>query len=203
MKSSLIAFWRENKIIHSEKLLEVFRKVPREKFILEDYKEQAYADIALPLIKWQTISQPTTVMLMTQALDIKPDNKVLEIGTGSGYQAAILSYLAKEVITTEIVPELVEYAKKNLKSYKNVKIIKAKEDSLGYPTEAPYDRIIVTAASPKIPKILLNQLKENGIMVIPVGKDSQEMLVIKKEKELKIKKLGSFIFVPLKGKYGF
>ncbi len=203
MKSSLISFWKENKIIHSEKLLEAFRKVPREKFILKEYKEQAYEDIALPLIKGQTISQPTTIMLMTQALDIKQDNKVLEIGSGSGYQAAILSYLAKDVITTEIIPELFEYAKKNLKSYKNVKVIKAEENLLGYPKESPYDRIIVTAASPDIPKTLLEQLKSGGILVIPVGKFSQEMLVIKKEKELKIKNLGSFVFVPLKGKYGF
>ena len=166
MKSSLISFWKENKIIHSEKLLEAFRKVPREKFILKEYKEQAYEDIALPLIKGQTISQPTTIMLMTQALDIKQDNKVLEIGSGSGYQAAILSYLAKDVITTEIIPELFEYAKKNLKSYKNVKVIKAEENLLGYPKESPYDRIIVTAASPDIPKTLLEQLKSGGILVI-------------------------------------
>jgi len=203
MKSSLIEFWRENKIIHSEKLLEAFRKVPREKFILEDYKDQAYADIALPLTKGQTISQPTTVMLMTQALDVNSDNKVLEVGTGSGYQAAILSYLAKEIITTEIVPEMVSFAKKNLKSYKNVKIIKAKENELGYKKEAPYDRIIVTAASPEIPKVLLEQLKPRGIMVVPVGKYSQKMLVIKKDKELKINNLGEFMFVPLKGKFGF
>lgn len=203
-KKILLDYWKQNKIIHSEKLLDAFRKVPREEFVLKEYRNQAYEDIALPIIKGQTISQPTTVMLMTQVLDVKPSDKVLEIGAGSGYQAAILSYLAKEVITTEIIPELVEYAKKNLKGYSNVKIIQANEHEIGYEKEAPYDRIIVTAASPEIPKRLLEQLKENGLMIIPVGeKFTQEMLLIKKEKPLQIKNLGGFVFVPLKGKYGF
>ena len=206
MKQSLIHFWEENKIITSKKLIEVFKKVPRENFILKEYLNQAYADIPLPILEGQTISQPTTIMLMTQALEVKPRQKILEIGSGSGYQAAILSELVGKkgkIYTTEIIPSLVEFAKNNLKNYKNVKVIQAKHDELGYENEKPYDAIIITAASPRIPPPLIEQLKLHGILVAPVGKFSQEMLVIKKEKELEIKNLGSFVFVPLRGKYGF
>lgn len=206
MKQALLNFWKESKLIKSKKLLEAFKEVPRENFILPEYYNQAYADIPLPILSGQTISQPTTIMIMTQALEVEQKQKILEIGTGSGYQAAILSELVGKkgkVITTEIIPELVEFAKKNLKNYKNVQVIKAEHEELGYEREKPYDRIIATAACPEIPEKLIEQLKPRGILVAPVGKFTQEMLVIKKEKQLKIENLGSFVFVPLKGKYGF
>jgi len=206
MKQTLLNFWKQNKLITSKKLLKAFEKIPREDFILKEYSHQAYTDIPLPILSGQTISQPTTVMLMTQALDVKHGNKVLEIGTGSGYQAAILSELVGEkgkIYTTEIVYSLVEFAKKNLKNYKNIEIIKAKHEEIGYEKEKPYDRIIVTCACPEIPEKLLEQLKPHGILVAPVGKYTQEMLVIKKEKQLEIENLGDFVFVPLRGKYGF
>lgn len=205
MKQSLIDFWKENKIIKSKKLLDAFKKTPREDFILKEHLNQTYTDIPLPILEGQTISQPTTIMLMTQALEVREGQKVLEIGTGSGYQAAILSELVGKkgkVFTLEIIQELVKFSRKNLKNYKNVQVIES-DGSLGYEKEAPYDKIIVTATCPEIPKKLLEQLKFNGILVVPVGKFSQEMLVIKKEKQLQIKNLGSFVFVPLRGKYGF
>ena len=127
-KESLIKYWKEN-FNFKEEIIEAFKEISREDFIPVENRELAYQDIALPTFKAQTISQPTTVMIMTNELEIKPNQKILEIGTGSGYQSAILSILVKpkgEIYTTEIVPELIDFAKDNLKNYKNIKIIKAK-----------------------------------------------------------------------------
>ena len=148
---------------------------------------------------------------MTQALELKARQKVLEIGTGSGYQAALIAYIIGskgKVLTTEIVPELAEFAKANLKKakIKNVTVMQI-DGSLGYEKEAPYDRIMITAASPKVPEHLLKQLKDKGILVVPVGDlYGQEMLRIRKAKgkgKVKSESLGRFAFVPLKGKEGF
>ena len=207
-KQDLLEFWTKSKIITDKKLLSAFKKIPRENFIPESMKEEAYEDIPLPIGEGQTISQPTTVMLMTQALELKPGDKVLEVGAGSGYQAAIIAYIVGKkgkVITTEIIPALMEMVNKNLKKLgiKNVHIINT-DGSLGYEKEAPYGRIIVTAASPAIPKPLEGQLKEGGIIVIPVGEFEQDMVkAIKKAGKLEKTSLGAFRFVPLKGKYGF
>lgn len=212
MKENLVNYWRKIGIITEEKVIEAFKKVPRESFILPQYKDAVYGDYPLPILAGQTISQPTTVMIMTQALELKQGDKVLEVGAGSGYQAAIIAEMVGDkglVITTEVVPELVEFAKNNIEklNIKNIKVI-SYDGSQGYPDEAPYDKIIVTAASPNIPPPLIEQLKEGGILLIPVGGFSiffgQKMIKARKKNGKIIKEsLGDFAFVPLKGKHGF
>ncbi len=201
---NLIKYWLNSGTIKDKRLIKAFKAVPREKFIRENLN-QAYADHPLPIGHGQTISQPTTVMIMIDALQIKKTDKVLEVGAGSGWCAAIMSKLAKTVITTEIIPELAEFAKNNIKkcNIKNVKVINH-DGSQGYKKEAPYNKIIATAACPTIPKPLLDQLKQGGILVAPVGSlHGQNMLKItKKADELQQENLGSFVFVPLKGKHG-
>lgn len=206
-KHDIIDSWITNKVITDQKVIKAFKAVPRELFILKAFLHEVYGDYPLPIPAAQTISQPTTVAIMTQALELKPDDKVLEIGTGSGYQAAIISRMAKEVISTEIISELVVFSKNNLAAagIKNVKVL-CRDGSKGYEDEAPYDKIIITAATPEILPHILKQLKTGGILVAPIGQVySQEMLKIKKGKygKLTIKNLGSFVFVPLRGKHGF
>jgi len=163
----------------------------------------------LPIGYEQTISQPTTVLIMTEALELKKGQKVLEVGAGSGYQAALIGNLvgAKgKVITTEIIPELAKFAKANLKKakIKNAFVVEY-DGSQGYGKEAPYDRIIVTAACPEIPKPLVDQLKEGGIIIAPVGSFLGQKMVkgTKRKGGLETYSLGDFVFVPLKGKYGY
>ena len=209
-KQLLIDYWRRSGTIKDEKLLEAFREVPRELFIKDGFEEEAYGDYPLPIGMGQTISQPTTVMIMTQALELKEGQKVLEVGAGSGWQAAIIGKIVGEkgkVITTEIIAELAEFARKNINKakIKNVKVINY-DGSQGYKKEAPYDRCIITAACPQIPPPIIEQLKEGGIVVAPVGSLAfgQSMIKLrKKSKELIKENLGSFVFVPLKGKYGY
>ncbi|UCD04291.1 MAG: protein-L-isoaspartate(D-aspartate) O-methyltransferase [Candidatus Woesearchaeota archaeon] len=206
-KKKLLKYWKNN-IIRDERILKVLEKVPRENFILEEHKDYAYVDEPLPILKGQTISQPTTVAFMTQALEPKKGQRILEIGAGSGYQAAILSEIVGtkgKIITVERIYELFEYAKDKLKDYSNVEVILG-DGSKGYEKESPYDRIIVTAAAPNVPDPLFDQLKENGILLIPVGGGffGQKMLRVKKIKGKKeAENLGSFIFVPLIGEFGF
>ncbi len=187
------------------RVLKAMEKVPRHLFVPPALIEQAYDDTPLPIGFKQTISQPYTVAFMTEALELKEDEKVLEIGTGSGYQTAILAELAKEVYSIERIPELAEQAKKRLSElgYKNVHI-KVGDGSLGWKEYAPYQAIIVTAGAPSPPPPLIEQLDEGGRMVIPVGdKYSQTMLRIRKVKnELKKESLGPFRFVELVGEYG-
>jgi len=202
MKEFLIKKWESEGI--SKEVIDAFKKVKREDFVLKEYRNVAYKDVALPIIENQTISQPSTVIIMTNALDVKKGMKVLEIGAGSGYQAALLSKLVGskgKVVTVEIIKELVDFAKKNLKKAKirNVNVIHG-DGSLGYAKEKPYDRIIVTAACPRILDSYLKQLKKKGILIIPVGKGFQRMI---KVKEKRVIDLGDFVFVPLKGKHGF
>lgn len=207
-KEELLKYWITNKIVSDPRVLNAFRKIPRENFVRKEDIYRAYEDIPLPILQDQTISQPTTVMLMTEALALQPGIKVLEIGSGSGYQSAIIAEIIKpgKVISLEIIPELVEFARKNLMKSKitNVNIFLA-DGSLGYSKEAPYDRIIVTAASPIMPKQLVKQLKKDGILLSPVGSPfSQKMIRITKlNGKLKEEDLGDFVFVPLKGKYGY
>lgn len=206
LKQKLIDFWLTNKIITDKRVIKAFKELNREKFIKKEYLSEAYSDYPLPIGHNQTISQPTTIAIMTQALELKPTDKVLEIGTGSGYQAALIAKIARKVITTEIIPELIEQAKKNIKkaNIKNIKVIHT-DGSQGYEKERPYDKIIVTAATPNIPKPLIKQLKEKGIIVAPVGPLYSQTMVkgVKMHKDLSTESLGSFVFVPLKGKYGF
>lgn len=192
--------------IRQESVLEAIRKVPREKFVTEGCADQAYENKALPIAEQQTISQPYIVGLMTQALDLDGDEKILEVGTGSGYQAAILSRLCNEVITIERIDELRESAESVISSlnYTNISFHSG-DGTLGHRAEAPYDGILVTAATPSVPKSLLSQLKENGRLVIPVGtQQSQELqLWIRNENEFEVKNLCACRFVPLIGEEGW
>ena len=193
--------------IKDERVLNAMLKVPRHLFVPPEIVDRAYDDCPLPIGKGQTISQPYIVALMTEALELDEDSKVLEIGTGSGYQAAILAEIAKEVYTVERIPELLERARKTIESlgYTNIHF-KLGDGTMGWEEEAPFDAIIVTAASPDIPEPLVEQLKIGGRMVIPVGSElTQELLKIRKtgEKRIEVESLGGCIFVKLKGKYGW
>ena len=188
--------------IRDSSVLKALEKVPRHKFVPEPYTKLAYEDRPLPIGQNQTISQPYIVAYMTEAADISKDEKVLEIGTGSGYQAAILGEIAKEVYTIEIIPELAERSKQILNDlgYKNI-FVKAGNGYLGMPEHAPFDAIIVTAAPDEIPKALVEQLAVNGKMVIPVGDAYQEMVIIKKTKKgVTEKRTIPVRFVPMTGK---
>jgi len=208
-KTNLVDFWREN-FRFEEIELKAFREVSRENFIPEQLKDAAYHDIPLPLLRGKTISQPTTVMIMTHALELKRGEKVFEIGTGSGYQAAIIAKIIGpkgKVITTEVVPELVHFAKQNLKKAGIKNIFVYEEDgSKGIPSEAPFDKIIITAACKEFPKELLDQLKPNGVIIGPVGNaKEQEMVRGTKDSngKLELEFFGPFLFTPMYGKYGF
>ena len=186
--------------IHDERVLAAFAAVPRERFVPEELQRYAYEDRPLPIGQGQTISQPLMVAMMTEALQLKAGEKVLEIGTGSGYQAAILSVLAREVITVERFPELASTAARKLEElgYRNVRVHVAGE-TLGRAEEAPYDAIIVTAGAPHVPQSLIDQLAMNGRMVIPVGGRSLQQLVrvTKTDAGVRLERLGECRFVPL------
>lgn len=187
--------------ISDSAVLRAMEKVPRHKFVPEPYTESAYADSPLPIGLNQTISQPFIVAYMTEAADVSKDDKVLEIGTGSGYQAAILGEIAGEVHTIEIIPALAERSKQILGElgYKNV-FVKAGNGYLGLPEQAPFDAIIVTAAPPEIPQALVEQLAVGGKMIVPVGDKNQEMVVIKKtKKDITEKRTMPVRFVPMTG----
>lgn len=192
--------------IRDRRVLDAFRKVPRHKFVHEDYIYKAYDDMALPIEEGQTISQPYMVALMTELLGLKGDEKVLEVGTGSGYQAAILAELTREVCTVEMHPVLSGRAKEKLDGlgYRNVRY-RVGDGTLGWPGEAPFQGIIVTAASPGVPLPLFEQLAEDGVIVIPVGpRDSQRLLRGKKRKGKLVEEYHTYcVFVPLVGEYGW
>ena len=156
--------------IRDDAVLEVMRSVERHNFVPENYRDRAYSDGPLPIGHGQTISQPYIVAFMTEQLQVSSQHKVLEIGTGSGYQAAILGELAKHVFTIEIIPELAEGAKNILNhlSYKNI-TVRAGDGYKGWPEEAPFERIMVTAAPTEIPQTLIDQLAPGGRMILPVG----------------------------------
>ena len=156
--------------IRDDAVLEVMRSVERHNFVPENYRDRAYSDGPLPIGHGQTISQPYIVAFMTEQLQVSSQHKVLEIGTGSGYQAAILGELAKHVFTIEIIPELAEGAKNILNhlSYKNI-TVRAGDGYKGWPEEAPFERIMVTAAPAEVPQALVDQLAPGGRMILPVG----------------------------------
>jgi protein-L-isoaspartate(D-aspartate) O-methyltransferase len=188
--------------ISDERVLCAIAKVPREAFLPGNSRYLAYEDRPLPIGEGQTISQPFIVALMTQALELVGTEKVLELGTGSGYQATILAELAREVITVERFPALAQRARRTLEKlgYTNVQIHLA-EKTLGWRAEAPYDAILVTAGAPRIPRELVNQLAPSGRMVIPVGSRwEQDLLQVRKqEKGMAISNLTPCRFVPLIG----
>lgn len=192
--------------IRSQEVLRAMRATPRHLFIPEALRSLAYADHPLPIGYGQTISQPYIVALMTELLEPNKNHKVLEIGTGSGYQAAVLSPLVKHVYTIEIVPELARSSAAVLKKlgYQNVSV-RHGDGYLGWPEEAPFDRIILTAAPPEIPGTLIEQLKPGGKLVAPVGGSvfDQELVVIDKNKDGKLRQRSALAvrFVPMvKGK---
>lgn len=169
--------------IADQNVLRVMENTPRHLFIPENLRQEAYFDGPLPIGEGQTISQPFIVAIMTELLELKGHEKVLEIGTGSGYQAAVLSQLVDSCYTIELVKILADSAKVRLKrlGYKNV-ITKCDDGYMGWPEHAPFDCIIITAAPQEIPKTLVEQLKPDGIMVLPVGKYYQELIVVTKTK---------------------
>jgi protein-L-isoaspartate(D-aspartate) O-methyltransferase len=187
--------------VKGPRVLAAMLKVERHLFVPKDLHPTAYSDQPLPIGEGQTISQPYIVALMTELLDLKGDEKVLEVGTGSGYQAAILAELAKEVYTIEIIEKLASSAKKLLLDlgYKNIKV-KAGDGYLGWPEAAPFDAIIVTCAPDHIPKPLMDQLREGGRMVIPVGEFTQELKkIVKRGGKLETTNVIPVIFVPMTG----
>lgn len=189
--------------IRDKRVLAAMARVPRERFVPPEQQHLAYEDRPLPIGLGQTISQPFIIALMTQALELTANDKVLEVGTGSGYQAAILAELTRQVISVERLPALAEAARKVLDSlgYTNVEIHVA-EEALGWQREAPYDAIIVTAGAPTVPVSLLAQLTIGGRMVIPVGsRYIQELCkTTKRKRGHVVENLGGCRFVPLVGK---
>lgn len=192
-------------IVHP-KVIQAFRDVPREAFLPQDKKDQAWYDGPVEIGHNSTVSQPYIVALMTQLLELEGNEKVLEVGTGSGYQAAILSKLAKKVYTIDISPELTAEAKDRLKAlgFENVLLLSG-DGSAGYPESAPYDAIVVTAGSPKIPPPLIAQLKIGGRLVIPVGDEVSQMILVatRRAKDIETRILEPVRFVPLVGRYAW
>lgn len=196
----------EEKGITDERILEAMEKVPRHLFVENAFADQAYEDKALPIQDSQTISQPFTVAFQTQLLGLGKKMKILEVGTGSGYQAAILHQMGMRVFSIEIHNRLYQLTRQRLKELDyNIKLSLG-DGSQGWPQFQPYQRILVTAAAPAIPRALKEQLEIGGKMVIPVGNSRlQRMTLVEKESktEFKIITLDEFRFVPLRGKYGF
>lgn len=191
----------EHRGIRSNNVLEAMKKVPRHMFVPSNAVSMAYSDRPLPIGYDQTISQPYIVAFMSEALDVDPGDKILEIGTGSGYQAAVLAEMGMEVWTIEIVPKLAEFAKENLKKtgYSQVNV-KCGNGFKGWPDQAPFDAIILTAAPDEIPETLVDQLKTGGTMILPVGPVHSIQRLIKvtrKEKGIKQKTLLPVRFVPM------
>lgn len=186
--------------IKDRNVLDAFRKIERQRFIPEELRESAYADFPIPIGKGQTISQPYIVALMTESLNLSGKEKILEIGTGSGYQTAILCELAKEVFSIERFDSLAETAKALLNElgYNNIRI-KTGDGTLGWKEQAPFDGILVAAATPKVPEALLEQLNENGRLIIPLGESFSQILTLIEKKNNKFEKteICGCVFVPL------
>lgn len=192
--------------IKDPRVLQAFQKVPRHKFVPEKYQDCAYGDFPLAIGEGQTISQPYMVALMTECLELSGGEHILEIGTGSGYQAAILAELTAQVYSIERVAVLAERARTLLRDlgYDNIHI-KVDDGTLGWQKNAPYDRIIITAGAPDIPEPLIEQLNINGKLVIPIGsKFSQVLTVVTKYKTgIQTEEICGCVFVPLLGRYGW
>lgn len=193
---------RLSREIGNTRIMDAISRVPREAFVPDDARDLAYLDVPLPIGHGQTISQPTMVAIMTAALDPQPTEKILEIGTGSGYQAAILAELAGRVVTVELIPALTDSARELLVSmgYGDcVTVLQALGDVLGCPDEAPFDGIMVTAGGPRVPQELVDQLRLAGRMLIPVGsREYQDLLLVTRTKQgFSAKSLGPCRFVPL------
>lgn len=207
---ALINYLKGAGFLKTEKIISAFENIPRHLFVSVDKAEYAYEDIALQTIGNSTISQPSTVAYMLEKLQPKEGERVLELGTGSGWEACLLAYCVGSkglVVTIEIEKDVAEFAKHNIAKMQFRNIIKVHGDgSVGYPDEAPYDKIIYTAAAPDVPKQMIMQLKNGGRLVAPVGTQFMQTLkIIDKvsEKRLEEKEDAQFQFVPLKGLLGF
>ena len=192
--------------IRNQRVLEAMQVVPRHLFVPEQCRTQAYEDMPLPIGYHQTISQPYIVAVMLEVLELTGTERVLEIGTGSGYQAALLGWLTQQVYTVEIIPELAQAARGLLSQlgYENVEVVAA-NGSIGWKAGAPYDAIIVAAASPAVPHPLVEQLQEGGRLVLPVGDLFEQVLLRVRKQQGKVvtEDLGSCAFVPLVGEEGW
>ncbi|NPV59181.1 MAG: protein-L-isoaspartate(D-aspartate) O-methyltransferase [Actinobacteria bacterium] len=192
--------------VDDPRVLEAMSKVPRHLFVPAHLADRAYDDSPLPIGEGQTISQPYMVAWMTELLRLEKDSRVLEIGTGSGYQAAVLCELAREVFTIEKIPELAREAERRLSSlgYRNFRV-RVGDGTLGWPEEAPFDGIIVTAGAPSVPQPLTEQLAEGGRLVIPVGPSGMQMLTVIERRGggFTHSEEGSCVFVPLVGEHGW
>lgn len=190
----------KSKGISDDRVLETIRRIPRHLFIDSSFEDFAYQDKAFPILAGQTISQPYTVAFQTQLLDVQPDDKILEIGTGSGYQTAVLYLMKAKVYTIERQLELYKKTSKLLPQLGyRPKIMTYGDGYKGMPADAPFDKILVTAGAPEIPKALMAQLKIGGKLVIPVGKEIQtmQMLIRKSAMEFEQHEYGDFKFVPM------
>lgn len=191
--------------IDSPRVLKAFRSVPRHLFVPQNKREFAYSDGPLPIGRGQTISQPYIVAYMTEALELQGEERVLEIGTGSGYQAAILGELAAEVYTVERHPDLAKKASQRLQDmgYENIHVIQG-DGTEGLPEHAPFQGVIVTAAAPEVPRPLLDQLDEGGRLIMPVGSRGGQVLKLyqRREGDFSVKALSPVAFVPLIGEHG-
>lgn len=192
--------------IKDARVLDAMRKVPRHLFVSESIQHRAYDDMALPTDGGQTISQPYMVAVMTELLEMKGDEKVLEIGTGSGYQSAVLAELSQEVFTVERIADLAGRAKERFHTlgYSNIHI-HIGDGTLGWPEESPFDRVLITAGSPEIPQPVIEQLADGGIIVAPVGdRFSQQLISLRRSKGTLSEQVHTpCVFVPLIGKYGW
>ena len=205
-RARMVATQLKARGLADERLLAAFGKVPRHLFVPEEFRDEAYADHPLPIGAGQTISQPYIVALMVDCLGLRGHERVLEIGSGSGYQTAILAELALEVFSIERMPELLQAVQVRLSTlgYLNVHLA-AGNGSLGWPEHAPFDAIIVSAAAPRMPLPLVAQLAEGGRMAIPIGILQSQMLVQaeKRRGALHQKEIASCVFVPLIGEHGW
>ncbi|MBC8366678.1 protein-L-isoaspartate(D-aspartate) O-methyltransferase [bacterium] len=202
MRQSMVEKQIQARGIEDEQVLAAMRAVPRHLFVDPDFEDEAYRDGPLPIGEDQTISQPYIVALMTELAELEPGEKVLEIGTGSGYQAAVLAELGAEVWSVEIIPELGQLARANLKAagYDGLNL-RVADGYLGWPEAAPFDAVILTAAPRKIPQPLKDQLAEGGVLVAPVGGWSQELVTLRKvDGELLRRSVIPVRFVPMTGK---
>lgn len=196
--------------LKSPRIIAAFRKVPRHEFVPPELREYAYSDQPLPIGHGQTISAPSMIAIMMETLDLRQGQKVLEVGAGSGYNAALLAEVVGKdgrVVSIERVPALVDFSRENLRraGYSNVSVVLG-DGTLGYPDEAPWDRILVTACAPQVPQPLLDQLADGGKIGLPLGRHEMYQIwtvVEKRGDKMETREYGGCAFVPLIGRYGW